>query len=213
LASHKAVIGFSGAPFTLTSYLLDEKPSQGVPVSIRWLSEQPEAWQNLMDVLVEAITAYLRMQADAGADAVQIFDSWAGACPAEFWQQAVYGPLERIVANLKQSHPHLPIILFPRGANQIQLQAMAQNIPAALSLGTEVDIAWASENLQPHTAIQGNLDPLLFTEEDTTNLRKAIQAIKLTAGRKPGFVWNLGHGLTPQTRIEAVQATVDAIRS
>lgn len=213
LPGQKAVIGFSGAPFTLASYLLDDKPSKGVPVTIGWLSEQPQAWNQLMDLMVNAITAYLRMQADAGADALQIFDSWAGACPAEYWQQAVHGPLERIVTNLKHSHPQLPVILFPRGASQSQLQAMATAIPAALSLGNEVDMAWAGQTLQPHTAIQGNLDPLLFTEENPTNLLEAIRNIQTAAALKPGFVWNLGHGLTPQTRIESVQACINAIRS
>jgi uroporphyrinogen decarboxylase len=213
LAPHKAVIGFAGAPFTVASYLLDDKPSTGIPNVLHWQQHQPAAWQRLMEILTEATVAYLSLQIEAGADAVQLFDSWAGSCPPQHWVASVHGPLATITARLKATYPHMPVILFARGASQNQLLDFATQVPAALGLGQMVDMAWAATNLQPHTAIQGNLDPLLFAADDFTPLEHAIRQLHTHTQTRPGHVWNVGHGLTPATHIGHVQLAVDLIRS
>jgi uroporphyrinogen decarboxylase len=216
LPVHKAVLGFSGAPFTLLCYLLDTKPSQGIPNLLAMLEEHPQALTQLTAIMVAAITAYLQMQINAGATAVQIFDSWAGLCPASSWQTLVHQPLVRICQNLAASHPATPVILFPRLASQQALLNLAQDptLPAtvAFSLGTDVDLTWATQTLQPTRAIQGNLDPLLLTGE-AAPLHTAVTSMLNTAAKQPGYIVNLGHGLTPQTNPDRVADLVNQVHA
>lgn len=214
LPAAKACIGFCGGPFTLASYLMDGKPSEGIPKLLAMAEGDPTTFTALMDTLTAASVMYLRMQIDAGADAVQVFESWAGLCPPALWKQAIHTPLLTIRKALTQSHPSTPVVLFPRLASQAQLATMAQALegtPTALSLSTEVDLTWAAQTLQPRVAIQGNLDPHLFTQENLVPLENAVQYALSTAGIHPGYVMNLGHGLTPQTRPDAIQRTVDIL--
>jgi uroporphyrinogen decarboxylase len=216
LPPEKAVIGFCGAPFTLATYLLDTKPSQGIPNTLKFAEEHPTAFTTLLDILTAASATYLSMQIKAGANAIQIFDSWAGACPPALWKQAVHTPLLTLRKALAQNHAATPVILFPRLASQAQLATLAQTLdgtPTALSLSTEVDLAWAAQTLQPRVAIQGNLNPELFTVQDLAPLRAAVRQSLAIAGTQPGYVMNLGHGLTPQTRVEAIQTVMDELQT
>jgi uroporphyrinogen decarboxylase len=208
----KAVLGFSGAPFTLAAYMLDAKPSQGIPHLLKLASEEPAAFDQLLKILTQAVTTYLSTQMEAGATAVQLFESWALACPENLWQKAVHQPLLTIAKALQTQFPQTPVILFPRGATPAQLEALAHSAPAALSLSTEIDLTWATQTLQPHVAIQGNLNPTL-TEGAPTPLLKALQHQLDTAAPHPGYIVNLGHGLTPQTRPENIQLIVDTVKS
>lgn len=215
LPPEKAVIGFSGGPFTLACYMMDKKPSEGIPNTLQMAEEDPQTFKALLSLLTEACTAYLRQQIDAGANAVQIFESWALACPSYLWEIAVEGPLLELGRNLHHSHPATPVILFPRGANQNQLMALVAKASGAfhgLSLATETDIVWASQALQPHITIQGNLNPLL-TEGPAIPLQQALLTMLNTAAVNPGYVVNLGHGLTPQTRPDNVQRIVDTVKA
>lgn len=214
LPPEKACIGFCGGPFTVASYLVDGKPSEGIPKLLAMAERDPATFTALMDTLTAASVVYLQMQIDAGADAVQVFESWAGLCPPALWKQAVHTPLLTIRKALAQSHPQTPVILFPRLASQAQLATFAQALEGtdtALSLSTEVNLAWAADTLQPRVAIQGNLDPLLFAANDLKPLEAAVQNALATAGRNPGYVMNLGHGLTPQTNPEAIQLVMDVL--
>lgn len=215
LPADKAVIGFSGGPFTLACYMMDRKPSEGIPNTLKLAEEDPQTFKALLGVLTEACTLYLRSQMDAGADAIQIFESWALACPSYLWEIAVEAPLLTLGRNLRESHPTVPVILFPRGASQAQLNALALKAEGAfhgLSLSTEVDLAWASQTLQPKVAIQGNLDPHL-TEGDPLPLQQTLTAMLDTAAIHPGYVVNLGHGLTPQTRPDNVLRIVETVKA
>lgn len=215
LPEDKAVIGFSGGPFTLACYMMDKKPSEGIPNTLLMAEEDPQTFKALLALLTEACTTYLRQQIDAGASAVQVFESWALACPSYLWEIAVEAPLLELGRNLHQSHPNTPVILFPRGASQNQLKALSAKSAGAfhgVSLATETDIGWASQNLQPHVAIQGNLDPLL-TEGDARPLQQALAHMLNTAAVHPGYVVNLGHGLTPQTRPDNVLRIVETVKA
>ncbi|PZP39690.1 MAG: uroporphyrinogen decarboxylase [Pseudomonas fluorescens] len=214
LPAEKAVIGFSGGPFTLACYMMDEKPSLGIPNTLRMAREEPSTFAALLECLTEACTTYLCNQIAAGANAIQIFESWALAAPADLWPSVVQKPLLAIARNLKAQYPNTPIILFPRGATQAQLQALTAEHTGtfnALSLSTETDLSWAHHTLQPHITLQGNLDPELTTGEPEP-LIAALTTMLNTAARQPGYVVNLGHGLTPQTRPDNVQRIVDTVR-
>lgn len=215
LGPDKAVIGFCGGPFTLACYMLDEKPSLGIPNTLKLATGEPATFQSLLDTLTTACATYLNDQITAGADAVQIFESWALAAPANLWQTAVHNPLLKLAGLVKAKHPGTPVILFPRGATNAQLQALAiqsANTFNALSLSTEHDINWASQTLQPTVAIQGNLNPDL-TPGEPAPLIEALTAMVDIAAPNPGYIVNLGHGLTPQTRPENVQLIVDTVRA
>lgn len=216
LPAHKAVLGFSGAPFTLLCYLLDTKPSQGIPNLLTMQGENLEALTDLTAIMVTAITTYLQMQINAGATAVQIFDSWSGLCPPEAWQALVHQPLVHICQNLAASHPNTPVILFPRLASQTALLNLAADptLPStvAFSLGTDVNLTWASQTLQPTRTIQGNLDPILMTG-DATPMHAAAAHMLNIAAQSPGYIVNLGHGLTPQTNPDRVAELIDQVHA
>ncbi|HEX2859194.1 MAG TPA: uroporphyrinogen decarboxylase [Alphaproteobacteria bacterium] len=215
LPPDKAVIGFSGAPWTLATYLLDAKPSQSVENTLHFAKVRPAAFDELIHTLTDAVTAYLHMQLAAGADVVQVFDSWASSCPPELWELAVHNPLVAIVQAIRQTS-QAPVILFPRAVAPQKLEALAKSVSGqnvALSLSTEVDIEWAVNTLQAHVAIQGNLDPHLFTLDSPEPLRRAAEKLLTIGQRSPGFVLNTGHGLTPQTRIERVEELAHLVQN
>lgn len=206
LPPQKAVIGFSGAPFTLACYMLDTKPSQGISRTLAFAGAHPAAFADLIHTLTQAVITYLQNQAEAGASALQLFDSWALLCPPQLWRQAVETPLLAIGRALHQSHPQTPVILFPRGVGREELQALAKQSAGAfngLSLSTEHDLGWAHQTLQPLVAIQGNLNPDFMTG-DAAALRTAVKNMLDTAATQAGYIVNLGHGLTPQSRPENV---------
>ncbi|RYG60041.1 MAG: uroporphyrinogen decarboxylase [Alphaproteobacteria bacterium] len=215
LPAEKAVIGFCGGPFTLACYMLDEKPSLGIPNTLRLAEQEPATFTALLATLSDACAVYLSDQIRAGANAVQVFESWALAAPAHLWSIAVEGPLLALSRKVQAAHPGFPVILFPRGATNAQLQALAAQSAGAfhgLSLFTETDIRWATQTLQPTVTIQGNLDPALTTGEPEP-LVAALKTMLDIAAPQPGYIVNLGHGLTPQTRPENVQHIVDTIRA
>ncbi len=215
LPAEKAVIGFCGGPFTLACYMLDEKPSLGISNTLKLAQEDPATFTGLLNILTEACATYLSDQITAGANAVQIFESWALAAPANLWPIAVEAPLLALSRKVQALHPAFPVILFPRGATNAQLQSLAAqsaNTFHGLSLFTQTDLAWASQTLQPIVTIQGNLDPDLTTGE-VGPLTAALTAMLDIAAPKPGYIVNLGHGLTPQTRPDNVQRIVDTIHA
>lgn len=215
LSAEKAVIGFSGGPFTLACYMMDNKPSTGIPNTLALAHNEPATFEQLLATLTEACAIYLSDQINAGADAVQIFESWALAAPAELWQTAVEKPLLNLSRMVKTRHPGTPIILFPRGVTPSQLEALSSQhtgVFNGLSLSTEHNLAWAHQTLQPHVTIQGNLDPELTTGP-AEPLVNALNHLLNTAAVKPGYIVNLGHGLTPQTVPDNIQRIVDTIHA
>lgn len=215
LSADKAVIGFCGGPFTLACYMLDEKPSLGIPNTLKLAETDPATFIALLDTLTEACATYLSDQITAGANAVQVFESWALAAPENLWPIAVEAPLLALSRKVQTAHPGFPVILFPRGATNAQLKSLARQSQGAfhgLSLFTDTSLTWASQTLQPHVAIQGNLNPDLTTGEPAP-LITALTDMLNTAATKPGYIVNLGHGLTPQTRPENIQHIVDTIHA
>lgn len=213
LPASKAVIGFCGGPFTLACYMLDEKPSNGIPNTLKLAAEDSETFHQLLATLTEACAIYLIDQINAGANAVQVFESWALAAPAHLWEIAVETPLLTLSRAVEAVHPDTPVILFPRGATPQQLHKLTDQSTGSfsgLSLSTEVDLAWASQTLQPHVAIQGNLNPEL-TMGEPQPLVEAVTAMLDIAAPLPGYIVNLGHGLTPQSKPDNVQRIVDTV--
>ena len=204
-----ALIGFCGAPWTVATYMIaGHGTSDQVPARIFALAE-PKAFKELIDTLVEASSAYLIAQLKAGADAVQIFDSWAGILGGDQFQRWCVDPVSTIVTNVRQEVPGAKIIGFPKGAGFQYLRYRKATGIDCLGLDWSVPLEQASE-LQNEGAVQGMLDPLrLVTGGDA--LLGGIDEILSTLSSGP-LVFNLGHGIIPQTPIENVELLVKRIR-
>jgi len=211
LPAETTLIGFAGAPWTVASYMIEGGSSKDYRKSKTWAYGDPEGFQQLIDLLVEATSRYLCRQVEAGAEVLQIFDSWAGVWPEEHFRRWCLTPMRRIVERVKAEHPDVPIILFPRGAGPLYEAVVAEGGCQAVSLDTTLPLGWAAERLQPHMAIQGNLDPILLVAGGQA-LEDGVRHILDTLGGGP-FVFNLGHGIVPQTPPEHVQKLLDIIRA
>ena len=202
------VIGFCGAPFTLASYMIEGGGSRNYIQTKKMMYTEPASWQLLMRKLVEVLAAYAAEQVKAGADALQIFDSWVGCLSVEDYRQYAHPFSTELVNRLKQTG--VPIIYF--GTDTATL------LPAMKETGAQVmgvdwrfplDQAWRSLDFQG--AVQGNLDPvLLFAGQKELRLR--TEAILRQAGGRPGHIFNLGHGILPETPVDNVRALVDFVR-
>jgi uroporphyrinogen decarboxylase len=169
---------------------------------------EPKLFQALIDTLVESTAAYLIAQADAGAEALKIFDSWAGAVPASLFDMAVIGPTARIVKAVKTRHPKTPIIGLPRGAGSHLARYAAETGVDAVAIDHMTDIAAVA--LPKGVAAQGNLDPMLLMSGGAAMENEARRIIGAMAG-KP-FIFNLGHGVLQHTPPEHVGRLVDVVK-
>jgi len=210
LPAETALIGFAGAPWTLAGYMLDGE-GHAFPRALAEMRQDSQLFGQLMDLLVEAVVEHLVAQVEAGAEAVQVFDSWAGLLSEAEAERCCLGPLLRIAAGFVGRCPGVPLILFPRNAPAAVLEAIAEDGRAAgLSLGTEVDPQWAARRLQPRLTPQGNLDPLLLVEGGAA-LDAAVDRLLEVLGSGP-WIMNLGHGIVPQTPPEHVARLVERVR-
>ena len=212
LAGDKTLLGFAGAPWTLATYLAEGGSSADQRAAKLWGYRNPESFLELLELLSECVGDHLIEQLKAGADAVQIFDSWASGLSADCFEDWVIGPTQRIVARVRKEIPNARIIGFPRGATLEGYRRYAEVCALnAVSLDTAVPLDWAAKKLSPLCALQGNLDPLLLLAGGERLTRKVYESRALTAGK--AFVFNLGHGVLPQTPPEHVAALLQAVRA
>ena len=204
------LIGFAGAPWTVACYMVEGEGGSDFQGVRRLAYREPEMFTRLIDLLSDATVDYLSAQIEAGAEALQIFDSWAGSLAEAELRRWSLAPLIRIVAALKQRHPGVPVILFPRGAGVLYREFALASGAAALSLDSSLPLAWAAAELQGRTALQGNLDPLLLVEGGEAMRQEAGRILRVL-GNGP-FVFNLGHGVLPDTPPEHVAELVSLVR-
>jgi uroporphyrinogen decarboxylase len=197
LPEETALIGFAGAPWTVAAYMVEGGGSRDFPRVKSWAYRDPEGFQALIDLLIEATTAYLGIQIAAGADVVQLFDSWAGVLPEAGFARWVIEPTRRITSALRARFPEVPVIGFPRGAGLLYERYAAESGVTAIGLDTVVPLDFARDRLQTRLPVQGNLDPVLLVSGGAA-LEGAVNAIRTALAKGP-FVFNLGHGVVPQT--------------
>jgi uroporphyrinogen decarboxylase len=179
-------------------------------LSKRWAFGDPQSFQRLIDLLVDSIAGYLEQQIAAGVEAVQLFDSWAGVLPEPAFRRWCLEPVAAIVRRLRQRHPTVPIIAFPRGAGLLHQGFAAATGVAGLSLDSTVPVDWAARELQGDACLQGNLDPQMLVVGGRP-MRQEAARILAALGRGP-FIFNLGHGIVPATPPGHVGALVDQVR-
>ena len=206
-----ALIGFAGAPWTVASYMVEGKGSRDFAIAKDWAFRHPDGFAVLIDLLVEATADYLIAQVDAGADVLQIFDTWAGALSETQFRRWSLKPTAEIVKRVRARHPNVPIIGFPRGVGASYLDYIRETGLNAVSLDTSVPLTWARDQIQRHVAVQGNLDPLLVVAGGTQMRREATRILETLSGGP--FIFNLGHGFVPQTPPEHVAELSELIRN
>lgn len=211
LDPQKALIGFAGAPWTVATYMLAGGPMKE-PAALRSLwYDEPQFMAALISVLEDATVDYLIAQIDAGADVVQLFDTWAGGVPEEILRKASIEPLQRIAERLKQARSHAPVILFPKGVGASLRDYAA--IEACDAVGIDFATPWkaAREMISPHAVVQGGLDPMLAVKGGAA-METAARDLAETFRGAP-FIFNLGHGLTPDTPPDNVARLVEIVRA
>ena len=210
LSTRKAFLGFAGAPWTLALYMLEGMGSKDFTKAKLQALGGEEEFSDFLDFLVKAISLHLIEQVKAGVDSIQLFDSWAGHCPATHFQKWILEPTQKIVTTLRKVYPNLPIIGFPKGIGAHLLEYGSESGVSALSLDASVPLVWASEKLPKELILQGNLDPLLLISGGEP-LIKAIESIHESMGKRP-YVFNLGHGVLPQTPLSHIESCVKRVR-
>lgn len=210
LPRQTTLIGFAGAPWTVATYMIAGGSSDDSTPARLFAHRHPEAFAELINLLVEATTDYLIAQVDAGAEALQLFESWAGTIPVDSISAFSLDPLRRIVERVRLHAPTVPIIVFPRAAGA-NLQLYAAIGANAISLDTHTSLRWARALFTQQTALQGNLDPIALIAGGDA-LKVAVANI-LDATKDTPHVFNLGHGIRPETPPAHVEQLLNLIRS
>jgi len=206
--ANAALIGFAGSPWTVATYMIEGKGGTDHENVRKLAWREPQTFARLMDVLVDATSQYLIAQGHAGAEALQLFESWAATVPAGLFEAAVLGPTARIVANVKAQHPNLPIIGFPRGAGGWLTRYAEATGVNGIGVDQMTDIA--AVNVPSGVALQGNLDPILLLQGGDAMRAEAKRLV--AAMKDEPFIFNLGHGVMQPTPPDHVAELVDAIR-
>lgn len=210
LPPETTLIGFAGAPWTVATYMLAGRGSKDPSALRAFAYAHEEAFDRLISLLVEATTAYLIRQVKAGAQVVQLFDSWATGLPEPFFDRYCRAPVIAIAKAVK-GETGVPVIAFPRGSGPLYPSVAAEDVIDGVSIDTGMPWGWARSHLSPHGAVQGGLDPLLVVAGGSPMLEAATALLKSFEGMP--FVFNLGHGFVPHTPPENVAALVAHIRS
>ena len=203
-------IGFCGAPWTVATYMVagrgtpDQAPAKNLAAS------EPRAFQHLIDCLVDASAAYLARQLESGVDVVQIFDTWAGSLPPDDFELWCVQPTKRLVTKLRALRPGTKVIGFPRGAGKNIPRYVDETGVNAVSLGNEIDRTFAHEQIQSRVPVQGNVDPQALLEGGA-KLDREVDDVLQTLGQGP-LIFNLGHGILPQTPIAHVEHMLKRVR-
>jgi uroporphyrinogen decarboxylase len=203
------LFGFAGAPWTVASYMVEGRGGTDFMAVKAWAYGEPDSFARLIELLVDATAAYLLQQAEAGAEVLQIFDSWAGVLPERELERWSLRPTAEIVRRVKAAKPEIPIVVFPRGAGAAYVRYAAECGCDGLSLDASVPVSWAARELQSAKAMQGNLDPMMLVVGGQA-MRDETRRILDCLGRGP-FVFNLGHGILPSTPPEHVAELCDLV--
>jgi uroporphyrinogen decarboxylase len=210
LPAETTLIGFSGSPWTVITYMVEGGSSKDYAATKQWAYSDPEGFQELIDIVVEGTIIYLLGQAKAGAEVLKLFDSWAGVLSPRLFRMAVIEPTKKIVSAVKAAYPDLPVIGFPRAAGANYLDYIAETGVDAVAVDTAMPIRWAVENIQTRMPIQGNLDPIALLSGGQ-GLDAEVKSILDAAASGP-FIFNLGHGILPTTPIAHVEQLLRQVR-
>lgn len=201
------LIGFSGSPFTLATYMIEGKPTRNFKYIKKMMFSEPETLMNLLHMLTEAVSRYLVMQIKAGAQAVQVFDTWGGIIPVHLYESFSAGFMKQIVANLK---PYgVPVVLFSKGGIEL-IKQLKDSQADMIGVDWMTDLAEAKKVAGDTAALQGNLDPTALYGSKEIIGREVARILNIY-GKESGHVFNLGHGILPDIPVDNVKFLVDTV--
>jgi uroporphyrinogen decarboxylase len=210
LSPQTTFLGFAGSPWTVATYMVAGQGSRDQHLARAIAYRDPGAFQAIVDGIVEVTTEYLSGQIAAGAEAVQLFDSWAGSLAPDQFERWVIAPNAAIADAVRARHPGVPVIGFPKGAGS-KLAAYARETAVdAIGLDETIDPLWAMNELPAGLPVQGNLDPLLLLAGGRALEQRAAWILEAFAGRP--HVFNLGHGIDKETPIAHVERLLEIVR-
>lgn len=210
LGRDKALIGFAGSPWTVALYAIEGRGKTDQSTCRSWAQGEPEALQDLLNAIIDVTVEYMRHQAEAGADALMLFDSWAEGLSDNVFDEVIIEPTRTLVSKLRGAGVDLPIIGFPRGAGAKIHDYAARTGITALGLDTSTVPSFAN-TLPPNLPVQGHLDPLLLIQGGKRLDERVISLLKAYENRP--HIFNLGHGIKPETPIANVERVLELIRS
>ncbi|GJM15614.1 MAG: uroporphyrinogen decarboxylase [Thermodesulfobacteriota bacterium] len=202
----KALIGFAGAPFTVASYMIEGGGSKNYENTKGLMYKDPDAWHVMMEKLSLATASYLNNQIQAGADVIQLFDSWVGSLSRDDYKEFVQPHMKELISNIK---PGTPVIHFGTGTGAL-LDLIKESGSQVIGLDWRVDLAKAWKHIGYDKAVMGNLDPVILFSTPS-EIRKRTKKILDKGKSRPGFIFNLGHGILPKTPVDNVLALIDYI--
>jgi len=211
LPEKTALVGFAGAPWTVATYMVEGGGSKQFAEVKTLAYNNPVLFERLINILVDSTITYLCAQVEAGAQVLQIFDSWAAVLADDgSFEKWCIEPIAKIVSGVKEKYPNIPIIGFPKGAGLRYEQFIHKTGIDGVGIDYSVPLKFAADKLQPHVCVQGNMDPLLLASDKNMAVKEAKRIISIL-GDGP-FIFNLGHGIVPHTPIEHVQALIKTVR-
>ncbi|HUR41818.1 MAG TPA: uroporphyrinogen decarboxylase [Verrucomicrobiae bacterium] len=211
LSGSVPLIGFAGSPWTLATYMVEGRGGHDFQLVKKMAYDAPAVMQQLLDTLVKAVSVYLLAQVRAGAQALMIFDTWGGALAPEAYARCSLSPMAAVVRALKAGAPDIPVILFTKNGG-IHLEAMANTGCDALGCDWTIELSDARRRVGGRVALQGNLDPcILFAQP--ARIEQEVKRVLNSYGPGPGHVFNLGHGILPETPPEHAGAMIAAVHA
>ncbi|PWG02503.1 uroporphyrinogen decarboxylase [Sphingosinicella humi] len=210
LPAETTFLGFAGSPWTVATYMVAGQGSREQAEARRYAYRDPEAFAAIIDAVADMTVDYLSGQVNAGVEAVQLFDSWAGSLSPDQFEQWVIAPTARIVSDFKKRHPEVPVIGFPKGAGGKIAGYARETGVDVIGLDETVDPEWAARSLPAGLPVQGNLDPLALIAGGKS-LEKAVRRI-ISAFEDRPHIFNLGHGILPDTPIAHVEKLLELVR-
>ncbi len=210
LPSDKTLIGFSGAPWTLACYMVEGGGSKDFEKTRIWAKTEPEEFMVLINLLTASISRYLVQQIRHGCDVIQIFDSWASMLDSEGFDKWVIKPTSKIIQDVRKIYPEFPIIGFPKGAGVNYLEYHSETQVSGVSFDSSVPLSWIRDNIQTKTTVQGNLDNMVLLSGGNQMVEQVHKIIRIL-GNGP-FIFNLGHGVLPNTPIDNVERVINILR-
>lgn len=209
------LIGFAGSPWTVATYMVEGGSPKNFEKIKQWAYGNPNSFQKLIDILVISTTHYLLKQIEAGAEVIQLFDSWSGTLDENNFSKWVIKPTRQIILNIKEKYPNTPIIGFPRGAGVMAKEYSLKTGITAIGIDSMMPLDWARDNLQNNVIIQGNLDPVMLLTGGKALEKSVIDILETfsNTSNDNGFIFNLGHGVIKETPPEHVAELRDIIRN
>ena len=211
LPAETALIGFSGAPWTLMTYLFEGGSSRDFAKTKTFLWQKPDETIEIIKILTEKVAEFLIVQANQGANVLMLFDSWASAVPAKWRDEIIFKPHQRLLEILRKTNINLPFISFPKGIGEGLIDYANEVETNCIAIDQNTDPLWANRVLPSDMAIQGNLDPLCLVTGGQ-QMKDEISRIIDCFSDRP-HIFNLGHGVVPQTPPEHIQDLIDFIRA